>query len=59
MAGKIHAEKTEHAGAKHGQGAYWGPKAVAKQRSKKRRRLAGRGEAAEGLGERERDGSKT
>ncbi|MGH8059183.1 MAG: hypothetical protein ACREOH_18430 [Candidatus Entotheonellia bacterium] len=33
-----HAEKTEHAGAKHGNGAYWGPKKVAKKMSKKMRR---------------------
>jgi hypothetical protein len=30
--------KTEHAGAKHGNGAYWGPKKVAKKMSKKIRR---------------------
>jgi hypothetical protein len=30
--------KTEHCGAKHGQGAFWGPKAVAKQKSKRKRR---------------------
>lgn len=36
MAGK--AKKTEHAGAKHARGAYWGPKRDAKQESKKRRR---------------------
>jgi len=33
------AKKTEHAGAKHGSGAYWGPKQAAKKESNKRRRL--------------------
>ena len=32
------AVKTEHAGAKHGNGAYWGPKKDAKKESKKVRR---------------------
>lgn len=32
------AKKTEHAGAKHGNGAYWGPKRDAKKESKKIRR---------------------
>lgn len=32
------ATKTEHSGAKNG-GGYWGPRAEAKQTSKKRRRL--------------------
>ena len=32
------AKKTEHAGAKHGSGAYWGPKKDAKQESSKVRR---------------------
>jgi hypothetical protein len=36
MAGK--AKKTEHAGAKHGCGAYWGHKIDAKQDSRKKRR---------------------
>ena len=31
------AAKTEHSGAKNG-GGYWGPRAIAKQNSKKRRR---------------------
>jgi hypothetical protein len=31
------ATKTEHNGAKNG-GGYWGPRAIAKQHSKKRRR---------------------
>jgi hypothetical protein len=33
------AKKTEHAGAKHGSGAYWGPKYDAKKESNKMRRL--------------------
>lgn len=32
------AKETEHTGAKHGRGAYWGPKADAKKESKKLRR---------------------
>ena len=32
------AIKTEHAGAKHGNGAYWGPKKDAKKESNKIRR---------------------
>ena len=36
MAGK--AQKTEHSGAKHGCGAYWGHKVDAKQDSRKKRR---------------------
>ena len=32
------AKKTEHAGAKHGSGAYWGPKKDAKKESSKVRR---------------------
>lgn len=32
------AEKTEHTGAKHGSGAYWGPKKEAKKESNKVRR---------------------
>ena len=32
------ASKTEHSGAKHGNGAYWGRKADAKRESNKRRR---------------------
>ena len=35
-------KKTEHSGAKHGQGAYWGPKKVAKKGSKKIRRRDGK-----------------
>jgi len=32
------AKKTEHTGAKHGSGAYWGPKKDAKKESNKIRR---------------------
>lgn len=32
------AKKTEHSGAKKGNGAYWGPKASAKEESNKKRR---------------------
>ena len=32
------ARKTEHAGAKHGSGAYWGPKQDAKKENKTVRR---------------------
>ena len=32
------AVKTEHSGAKKGNGAYWGPKRAAKKESNKRRR---------------------
>ena len=36
------ATKTEHTGAKHGSGAYWGPKRDAKKESNKLRRRSGR-----------------
>jgi hypothetical protein len=36
------AKKTDHAGAKHGNGAYWGPKRGAKKESNKIRRRAAR-----------------
>jgi hypothetical protein len=36
------AQKTEQAGAKHGNGAYWGPKQAAKRTSQKIRRRAAR-----------------
>lgn len=39
--------KTEHAGAKHATGAYWGPKKDAKQESNKQRRLQDRREERE------------
>lgn len=32
------AKKTEHSGAKHGKGAYWGRKVDAKKHSNKQRR---------------------
>jgi hypothetical protein len=52
------AEKTEHAGAKHGSGAYWGPKREAKKESNKVRRRNGKRtlheELAEGAPERSR-----
>lgn len=35
------AQKTEHTGAKHGRGAYWGPKRDAKQESNTLRRRQG------------------
>ena len=38
MAWNIRERKTEHAGAKHGCGAYYGPKAIAKRASNKERR---------------------
>ena len=36
------AGKTEHTGAKHGRGAYWGPKREAKQESNILRRRQGK-----------------
>lgn len=42
------AVKTEHAGAKHGSGAFWGPKRDAKHESNKARRIADRNAAREG-----------
>jgi hypothetical protein len=42
MAWNIRGCKTEHAGAKHGSGAYWGRKADAKHASNKERRRIGR-----------------
>lgn len=36
------AKKTEHAGAKHGNGAYWGQKKDAKKESNKIRRRDGK-----------------
>lgn len=47
MAGNAH--KTEHSGAKHGNGAYWGRKADAKKQSKKLRRTNGRKAAQEAV----------
>jgi len=34
----VKARKTEHSGAKKGRGAFYGPKAVAKEMSNRRRR---------------------
>jgi hypothetical protein len=42
MAWDVRGRKTEHAGAKHGCGAYYGPKAVAKRASSSERRRASR-----------------
>jgi hypothetical protein len=36
------AGKTEHTGAKHGRGAYWGPKRDAKEESNTLRRRQGK-----------------
>ena len=36
------AKKTDHVGAKHGSGAYWGPKQDAKKESNKLRRRVSR-----------------
>lgn len=41
--------KTEHSGAKHGNGAYWGRKADAKQESNRQRREVGKSYTAEEL----------
>lgn len=41
------ARKTEHAGAKHGGGAYWGRKAQAKAESNRARRTGDRNAAKE------------
>lgn len=49
MAGN--AEKTEHAGPKKGDGAYWGRKAAAKHESDKARRANGRKAVREGAEE--------
>jgi hypothetical protein len=38
----IKVRKTEHAGAKKGQGAYWGPKRLAKAGSNRLRRESGK-----------------
>lgn len=57
MAWNIRGKKTEHAGAKHGSGAYWGRKADAKHSSNKERRVIARGAVAKALSEREADGA--
>lgn len=41
MAWNIRGRKSVHAGAKHGNGAYWGPKAIAKHASQGPRRHGG------------------
>lgn len=47
MVWNIRERKTEHAGAQHGCGAYYGPKAIANQASNtERRRHARRGVSA-------------
>ena len=43
------AVKTEHAGAKHGNGAYWGRKKDAKKESDRIRRRNGKVSVREGL----------
>ena len=43
--------KTEHCGAKHGNGAYWGRKKSAKHLSNKARRVADRKAAHKGVRE--------
>jgi hypothetical protein len=40
-------KKTEHAGPKHGKGAFWGPKAEAKKQSSRTRRQNGKREIRE------------
>lgn len=45
MAGIGKRGKTEHVGAKHGNGAHWGSKGEAKQLSAKARRQRGKREA--------------
>src|ERR1700687_833337 len=51
MAWNIRGRKTEHAGAKHGNGAYWGPKSIAKHASNKERRVKARRVVATAVGE--------
>jgi hypothetical protein len=41
------AKKTEHAGAKKGRGAYWGPKKNAKRESNRKRRESDKRESSE------------
>ncbi len=43
------ATKTEHSGAKKGNGAYWGRKKYAKEESNKKRRTDGRQQSKEAL----------
>ena len=42
-----HARKTEHAGAKKDNGAFWGPKKIAKHGSNRKRRTDARREVKE------------
>jgi hypothetical protein len=58
MAWNIRDKKTEHAGAKHGCGAYWGRKADAKHSSNKERRVVARKVVEMALSEREADGTE-
>jgi hypothetical protein len=51
MAWNIRGRQTEHARAKHGNGAYWGPKAIAKHASNKERRVNARHAVASALGD--------
>ena len=51
MAWNIRGRKTEHTGAKHGCGAYYGSKAIAKHASNKERRISNRRAVAAALGE--------
>jgi len=53
------AKKTEHAGAKKGKGAYWGPKKDAKKESNRARREAGKIEAVQEIDEQERQKMNT
>lgn len=43
--------KTEHSGAKHGSGAYWGTKKLAKWASNKKRRLQDRRDSKHYVGD--------
>lgn len=52
------AKKTEHAGAKKGQGAYWGRRVAAKKESNRRRRENDKISAAEQEGRHEYGTSK-
>ncbi len=49
------AKKTEHAGAKHGNGAYWGRKREAKKESSRTRRKNWQREIRVELGSAEKD----
>ena len=43
----VRVRKTEHSGAKKGQGAFWGPKWIAKAGSNRLRREQGKAEVAD------------